>query len=111
MSEVNYSWFQWLFRLLVLASFGWLLVNVFKLDVIQHQYFSGKARDNKVAEMKIPASRGKILDRKGREIAKSVYQYFQNKDGSKVYEGSGEFMGNKFEGKDLAFELKRQYYR
>lgn len=92
-----------------MGSLGILLVNVFKLAVIQRQFYDGQARDNRIYETIIPAGRGQILDRKGRVVAKSVYQYFKIDGENKLYESSGDFNGLKFEGKDLAYELKRQY--
>ncbi len=60
-------------------------------------------------EQKIPAARSLILDRKGRVVAKSVYQYFKMDGNNKIYEGVGDFQGYKFEGKDLTFDLRRSY--
>jgi penicillin-binding protein 2 len=67
------------------------------------------AIENKLMETKIPAARAVILDRKGRTVAKSVYQYFKMDGNNKIYEGVGDFQGYKFEGRDLAYELKRSY--
>jgi len=107
--EIKNSWFYYLAKLTVLISLGLLLVVVFKLSVIKNSYYLSLARDNKIFETKIPAARGQILDRKGRVIAKSVYQYFKIVDEVKVYDSAGDFSGLKFEGKDLSYDLKRQY--
>ena len=107
--EIKNSWFYYLAKLTVLISLGLLLVVVFKLSVIKNSYYLSLARDNKIFETKIPAARGQILDRKGRVIANSVYQYFKIVNGVKVYDSSGDFSGLKFEGKDLSYDLKRQY--
>lgn len=96
------SWGLWF-------SLGILLVGIVRLTVIRQSYYQTLARDNRVEEQLIPAGRGEILDRKGRVLAKSVYQYFKNENGSRIYESSGNFQGYKFEGIDLAYELKRQY--
>jgi penicillin-binding protein 2 len=90
-------------------SFGILLSVAMKLMVVQGAYFKELARGNKVLETRIEAGRGKILDRKGRVVAESVYQYFKEVNGVKVFEEVGEFKGYKFEGTGLAYELKRQY--
>ena len=90
-------------------SGGILLVGIMRLSVIRQDYYQNLARNNRVEESRIPAARGQIFDRKGRVLAKSVYQYFKNENGSKVYESSGDFQGYKFEGTGLAYELKRQY--
>ncbi|MPN54403.1 Peptidoglycan D,D-transpeptidase MrdA [bioreactor metagenome] len=42
-------------------------------------------------------------------MAKSIYQYFKVEDGNKIYSEAGDFDGYKFEGKNLAYELKRNY--
>lgn len=97
------------FNIALFLSLGILMTGVIRLSVIRGAYYKSLARDNKVYETIIPAARGEIIDRKGRVVAKSVYQYFKKVNETKVFEGSGEFVGNKFEGKDLAFDLKRQY--
>jgi len=102
-------WIYWLLAWGMVASLGILAVRVFKLAVIEHGYYSALARENRIYEGVIPAGRGEITDRKGRVVARSVYQYFKKNGDSKIYQGSGEFEGYKFEGKDLAYELKRQY--
>jgi penicillin-binding protein 2 len=78
-----------------------LLAGVARLSVVRYSYYKNLAIDNKLLEINIPAPRGQILDRKERVIALSVYQYA---DGS-----LGDFKGYKFEGKDLAYEIKRKY--
>jgi penicillin-binding protein 2 len=90
-------------------SVGILLVGIMRLSVVRQGYYQNLARNNRVEESRIPAARGEILDQKGRILAKSVYQYFKNENGSKVYESSGDFQGYKFEGTNLAYDLKRQY--
>lgn len=99
----------WLLQGVLILSLSMLLAGVFDLSVIKQKYYQEIARDNKVVESNIPAVRGQILDRKGRVIANSVYQYFRMEGKNKLYEGLGDFQGYKFEGKDLAYELKRQY--
>lgn len=78
-----------------------LLGGVARLSIVRYGYYKNLAIDNKLLEINIPAPRGKILDRKERVIAQSYYQYA---DGS-----LGDFKGYKFEGKDLAYEIKRKY--
>jgi len=103
------TWRYWLFYFGLLVSFGVMVVAIIKLSVIQGGYYRGLAFDNKIEETYIPASRGQILDRKGRMVAKSVYQYFNIENGTKIYKNSGDFSGGEIEGKDLSMELKRQY--
>lgn len=90
-------------------SLGILLVGVMVLAVVRTGYYQNLARANKVVETRIPAARGEILDEKGRVLAKSVYQYYKIDNGNKIYQSSGDFQGYKFEGQNLAYDLKRQY--
>lgn len=107
--EAEIPWKYWLFRFGLIFSLMILLVNLFKLSLIRGKYYREVARENKIVESSIPSARAEILDRKGRVVAKSVYQYFKVEDNNKIYQDSGDFDGYKFEGKDLAFEVKRQY--
>jgi len=109
MTDSEDRWIYWLFIFALILSLGVLFVGVFRLSVIRQQYYKTLARDNRIVETSIPAARGKVLDRKGRVIAQSVYQYFKKEGDNKVYVNSGDFAGYQFEGKDLAFDLKRQY--
>jgi len=99
----------WILKFGLILSLLILLVNIFVLSIIKGKYYKEIARENKVVESTIPAPRAQILDRKGRVVAKSVYQYFKVDDGNKIYQDSGDFSGYRFEGKDLAYEVKRQY--
>jgi len=107
--DSDFSWKYWILKLGLVLSLAILLVSVIKLTIIQGGYYKNLARANKVVESIIPAPRAQILDRKGRVVAKSVYQYFKIENGDKIYQDSGDFSGYKFEGKDLAYEIKRQY--
>jgi penicillin-binding protein 2 len=109
MNQETMSWKYWLIKLGLILSLGLLMSAIFRLMVIRGGYYRSLARDNKVYETEIPAGRGKILDRKGRVVGQSVYQYFRLNGDEKVYEEGGDFKGYKFEGKDLAYDLKRQY--
>jgi penicillin-binding protein 2 len=110
MSETDLSGKYWLFYFGLIVSFLLLLAGVFNLTLIKGAYFKMRAWDNKIFEQIIPAARGTIYDRKGRVLSESVYQYFKIDDkGNKLYEGLGNFDGFKFEGKNLAYELKRRY--
>lgn len=103
------DFFYWFLNFGVLLGFLVIFYVLIDLTVVRGAYFRGLSLDNRIAESKIPAARGKIMDRKGRVIAESVYQYFKVVDGKRVYDDVGEFDGLKFEGNDLAFELRRKY--
>jgi len=103
------SWKYWVLRAGLIISLGILLVNIIKLSVIKVGYYKELARENKVVETVLPASRAQILDRKGRVLAKSVYQYFKLDGKNKIFESVGDFDGEKIEGEDLNYEIKRSY--
>jgi penicillin-binding protein 2 len=107
--EEDISWKFWLLNIGLVFSFLILLATILKLSVIHGSYYKELARENKVFETSIPAARSKIVDRKGRILAQSIYQYFKVEDGNKIYNEAGDFDGYKFEGKNLAYELKRNY--
>ncbi|RLC35597.1 hypothetical protein DRH14_00450 [Candidatus Shapirobacteria bacterium] len=103
------DWQYWLMIFVILASFLLLITASMDLMVVKSDYYKNLARDNKVRELRVPAGRAEIYDRKGRVIAKSIYAYFHLVEGSKVFDKIGGFDGLRFEGKDLAYELKRKY--
>ena len=107
--EEDISWKFWLLNIGLVFTFLILLATILKLSVIHGTYYKELARENKVFETSIPAARSKIVDRKGRILAQSIYQYFKVEDGNKIYNEAGDFDGYKFEGKNLAYELKRNY--
>ncbi|MBU3935599.1 hypothetical protein KJ909_02900 [Patescibacteria group bacterium] len=103
------NWKYWFFRWALGVSFVLLLTVTARMSLVRYSYYQMRARDNKVYTMLIPASRGTIKDRKDRVVAESLYQYFKMEGREKLYEGVGKFEGFKFEGKDLAYDLKRYY--
>jgi cell division protein FtsI/penicillin-binding protein 2 len=64
--ENGYPWKYWILKFGLILSLLILLVTVFRLSLIQKDYYSEVARDNKVFESVIPAPRAEIVDRKGR---------------------------------------------
>lgn len=106
---VEKNWKYGFFNISLVLSFLILLAVILKLSIIQGVYYKELARENKVFETSIPAARSKIVDRKGRILAQSIYQYFKVENGNKIYSEAGDFDGYKFEGKNLAYELKRNY--
>ena len=105
----NHDWQYWLVNWGLLTTFGILLVAVIRMSVIRGGYYRGLAFENKIVETTLPAGRGDIKDRKGRMVAKSVYQFFETENGEKKFVNSGDYDGSKFEGKDRLWEIKRQY--
>lgn len=106
MSEINTRpWRYWLLSFGLAVSGGILLVNIISLSLIKGAYYQGLARDNKIVENRIPAERGKIIDRKGREMAKSVYLSSYDLQRQYTYnEGLGLITG--YVGQVTADELK-----
>ncbi|HZO07257.1 MAG TPA: hypothetical protein VFB52_12790, partial [Solirubrobacterales bacterium] len=58
-------------RLLVLAVFVALGVRLWWLQVMNHEVFAGQAESNRMRVIPIPARRGTIYDRQGRELVTS----------------------------------------
>ena len=77
-AEDDFSWKYWILKLGLIFSLIVLLANIFVLTVIKGNYYKDLARANKVVQSVIPAPRAQILDRKGRVVAKSIYQYFDS---------------------------------
>lgn len=100
MIEMDGNLRYWIIKIGLFLSFGVLFAGFCNLAVIRHKYYYSLSRENRILENIIPAGRGLIVDRKDRVVAKSFYQYFDDQ---------GDFLGYRFEGKDLAFDLKRQY--
>jgi len=103
------QWKYWILRGGLVLSLLILVGGSIRLLVIKGGYYKNLARDNRIFQMSIPAGRGQIIDRKGRILVKSIYEYFRKEGDNKIFEASGDFLGYRFEGKDLAYDLKRQY--
>ena len=103
------DWRYWFYLFVAVTTIGILLVRAIDLMVIKHGYYQSLARDNRVITKKIPAARGEIVDRKGRIIAQSVYQYYQTAKGVKQFIKEGPYEGDHFEGFGQSAELKRHY--
>lgn len=104
-----FGWRYWIIRIGLFGSLGLLFANIVRITVIRGGFYQQLARENRIYETEIPAGRGLVTDRKGRVVAKSVYQYFRMDGDNKLYESSGDYSGLKFEGKNLAYDLKRNY--
>ena len=109
MTDFDSNLRYWIIRAGLFLSFGVLFAGFCNLAIIRYKYYYGLSRENRILENVIPAGRGLIVDRKDRVVAKSFYQYFKIVDANKVYDDQGDFAGFRFEGRDLAYDLKRQY--
>ena len=59
----------------VLAAFGLLLARFVWLQVLQHDAYSAKAEENRIAVVPVAPSRGLILDRNGDVLARNYLAY------------------------------------
>ncbi len=105
----NKDWAFWFLRFSLILTFLLIISKSASLAMIKGGYYKELARENKIFQTDIPAARGNIYDRKGRVVTESIYRYFKMDGENKVYEGEGDFDGYRFEGKDLAYDLKRKY--
>lgn len=93
---------------LVVLSFAFLMVGLLKLAWIKGSYYRSLARNNRIRQVIIPAGRGKILDRKGRVMAETIFQFVKD-DGDEWEELVDEFDGDKLVGEDTVMMVKRKY--
>jgi penicillin-binding protein 2 len=61
-----------LYRALVIASFALLLVRAYQIQIVEHDYYTYLADDNRFSEVAISAPRGIITDRYGVPLAVNV---------------------------------------
>jgi len=61
--------------LAVLVAFALLLARFVWLQVLQHDAYSAKAEDNRIAIVPLPPNRGLILDRNGEVLARNYLAY------------------------------------
>ncbi|MEO8717090.1 MAG: penicillin-binding protein 2 [Burkholderiales bacterium] len=61
--------------LAVLFAFGLLLARFVWLQVLQHEAYSAKAEENRIAIVPLPPNRGLILDRNGEVLARNYLAY------------------------------------
>ncbi len=64
-----------LLTLLILIGFALVAVKLVRLQVFLHDYYAKRAEDNINNRQVVPARRGTIYDRQGRELARDVLQY------------------------------------
>jgi penicillin-binding protein 2 len=61
--------------LVVLIAFAVLLARFVWLQVLQHEAYSAKAEENRIAIVPLPPSRGLVLDRNGEVLARNYLAY------------------------------------
>jgi len=61
--------------LAVLVAFGLLLARFVWLQVLQHDAYSAKAEENRIAIVPLPPNRGLIVDRNGEVLARNYLAY------------------------------------
>jgi len=60
-------------RGVILLLFGVLVVDLFILQIVQHDYYKGQSLQNRQVQIRVKAPRGRFLDREGRVLADNVY--------------------------------------
>ena len=70
--------------LLVLAAIAVLAGRLFFLQVVQHDYYSTRAEDNRISLVPIPPNRGVVLDRNGTIMARNYTAFTLEITPSKV---------------------------
>ena len=62
-----------LLRTIIIVAFVILVVNLFKLTVVNHGYYQGQALENRQDRFRVRAPRGRIYDRDGNLLAANLY--------------------------------------
>ncbi len=57
----------------ILLLFGVLVVNLFVLQILRHEFYQGQSLQNRQVQMRVKPPRGRLLDREGRVLADNVY--------------------------------------
>lgn len=60
-------------RTVIIVAFAILVVNLFHLTVIRHQYYQDQALENRQDRFRVRAPRGRILDRDGNVLVANQY--------------------------------------
>jgi len=66
--------------IVVVLVFSILGVNLWRLQIAQGSYFAAKAQGNVMKRVKVPATRGDIVDRNGKLLVTSVPEFVLNLD-------------------------------
>jgi len=69
--ELRLTFAVW-FTVLVFAV---LVLRLWFLQIVHHEYYAGLAEENRLREVKTPALRGKICDRNGEVLAKNRFSF------------------------------------
>ncbi|MBU0742846.1 penicillin-binding protein 2 [bacterium] len=60
-------------RGVILLLFGVLVVDMFILQIVQHDHYKGQSLQNRQVKLRVKAPRGRFLDREGQVLADNVY--------------------------------------
>lgn len=69
------------FTVLVFAA---LVLRLWFLQIVHHEYYAGLAEENRLREVRTPALRGKIYDRNGEVLAKNRFSFAVFVDKKKI---------------------------
>ena len=61
--------------ILIAAIFGYFILRLFNLQILQGETYSTQAEDNRTNEISIPTERGIIYDRNGNVLARNIASY------------------------------------
>ncbi|MDD5455836.1 MAG: penicillin-binding protein 2 [Candidatus Margulisbacteria bacterium] len=75
MSTNKYNYKIWLVFLLIASLFFIIILRLFYLQVIKHEFYKKKSRDQQERIIKLNPVRGDIIDRNGQLLATSVKAY------------------------------------
>ncbi len=96
-------------HLVVVCSLLLMLAKTAEMSLVRHSEYSRLSNNNQIYESIILGPRGTIVDRKGRVLAQSLYNYFHTSDGRVLYEGTDVYQGLRLEEAGVSYELKRKY--
>lgn len=96
-------------QLVVVSSLLLMLAKTAEMTLVRYPEYSRMSSNNQIYEGLILAPRGSVVDRKGRILAESLYNYFHTSDGRVLYEGTDVYQGLRLEEAGVSYELKRKY--
>ncbi|MBM4131544.1 hypothetical protein FJ250_11060, partial [bacterium] len=73
MNQGDFSVRHAILRTVIIVAFVILVVNLFHLTVIRHQYYQDQALENRQDRFRVRAPRGRILDRDGNVLVANQY--------------------------------------
>ncbi len=69
------SWRYWTVYVLMAIVFGFFLIRLFSLQILDGKVYAAQAEENRTTAISVPTSRGLIYDRNGFVLARNVASY------------------------------------